>query len=100
MVNSGEISQISALHVTKDKRIDLNEKQTSRYVFLCRLIGPQGAGKSAFMRKFLNVTNVHHLNPLAPKERDTSYNGYIVNNIMVYGHKKYLIVCFKLLFRM
>ncbi|OTF79727.1 mitochondrial Rho GTPase 1-like protein [Euroglyphus maynei] len=50
MFVSGEKSQISALHIIKDSRMDKYEKQTARNVFLCNLVGPKGAGKSCFMR--------------------------------------------------
>lgn len=107
MATSGEKNQISALYgkfcfplyvhclmsanaivaVTKDKRIDLSEKQTSRNVFFCRLIGPKDAGKSSFMKKFIGKTTQSS----GPKS-DSIYNSYVINSIMIYGHRKYLIV--------
>ncbi|KAI2804670.1 Mitochondrial Rho GTPase 2 [Blomia tropicalis] len=86
MATSGEKNQISALYVTKDKRIDLSEKQTSRNVFFCRLIGPKGAGKSSFMRKFIGKHSLNNGN-----KGESVYNNYVVNSIMIYGQKKYLI---------
>ena len=79
--------------VTKDKRIDLSEKQTSRNVFFCRLIGPKGAGKTSFMRKFIG--KVIHSNG---QYNESIYNNYVINSILIYGQKKYLIVrkCFLL----
>lgn len=108
MATSGEKNQISALYgelsqfvisfnltffysllVTKDKRIDLSEKQTSRNVFFCRLIGPRNAGKSSFMRRFIGKTSATS----APHtSSDSIYNSYVINSIQVYGQKKYLIV--------
>jgi len=38
-------TQKSAIHVTRNKKIDLAKKQTSRNVFLCHVIGPKGVGK-------------------------------------------------------
>lgn len=31
--------------VTRDKKIDLEKRQTSRNIFQCRVIGPKGVGK-------------------------------------------------------
>ena len=35
----------TALHVTRNKTIDKEKRQTSRNVFLCHIIGPKGVGK-------------------------------------------------------
>ena len=79
--------QLNHFTVTKDKRIDLSEKQTSRNVFFCRLIGPKDAGKSSFMKKFIGKTSQSS----GPKS-ESIYNSYVINSIMIYGQKKYLIV--------
>ncbi|XP_063171311.1 mitochondrial Rho GTPase 2 isoform X2 [Candoia aspera] len=50
---SQQDSQIHAITVTREKRIDLEKGQTHRNVFLCKVIGSQGAGKSAFLQTFL-----------------------------------------------
>lgn len=39
--------------VTRNKRIDLQKKQTQRSVFRCNVLGAQGSGKSAFLQAFL-----------------------------------------------
>ena len=38
-------SQLSAITVTRDKKIDLDKKQTSRNVFRCHVMGAKGVGK-------------------------------------------------------
>ncbi|NWQ78395.1 MIRO2 GTPase, partial [Columbina picui] len=43
----------SFLPVTREKRIDLEKGQTQRNVFLCKVLGARGAGKSAFLQAFL-----------------------------------------------
>lgn len=43
----------SLLPVTREKRIDLEKGQTQRNVFLCKVLGARGAGKSAFLQAFL-----------------------------------------------
>lgn len=52
-VLTNDESQLLAIQVTRDKRVDLQTRQTSRNVFSCHVIGPQGAGKSSFMKGFL-----------------------------------------------
>lgn len=72
--------------VTKDKRIDLSEKQTSRNVFFCRLIGPRNAGKSSFMRRFIGKTGpISNSNHNQSSSSDSIYNSYVINSIPVYG---------------
>lgn len=39
--------------VTRNKRIDLQKKQTQRSVFRCNVLGARGSGKSGFMQAFL-----------------------------------------------
>lgn len=74
--------------------MDKYEKQTARNVFLCNLVGPKGAGKSCFMRRFINkqqkFSNLSQR--LTRKPSDNQYNDYVINTITVYGQKKYLIV--------
>lgn len=46
-------SQLEAVTVTRDRRIDVLEKSTERTVFQCHVIGPKNAGKTVFCRSFL-----------------------------------------------
>uniref|UniRef100_A0A673HYR3 Mitochondrial Rho GTPase n=1 Tax=Sinocyclocheilus rhinocerous TaxID=307959 RepID=A0A673HYR3_9TELE len=46
-------SQTSAITVTRKKALDLEKRQTQRTVFLCKVIGPRGTGKTDFLRAFL-----------------------------------------------
>lgn len=39
--------------VTRDKKIDLQKKQTQRSVFRCNVFGDIGSGKSSFLQAFL-----------------------------------------------
>lgn len=39
--------------VTREKGSDLEKRQTQRSVFLCKVIGPRGTGKSAFLQAFV-----------------------------------------------
>lgn len=43
----------TTLSVTRNKRIDLQKKQTQRSVFRCNVLGARGSGKSGFLQAFL-----------------------------------------------
>ncbi|XP_029619782.1 mitochondrial Rho GTPase 2, partial [Salmo trutta] len=46
-------TQTTAVTVTRKKAVDLEKGQTQRSVFLCKVIGLRGTGKSAFLQVFL-----------------------------------------------
>uniref|UniRef100_A0A8C2UEH5 Mitochondrial Rho GTPase n=1 Tax=Coturnix japonica TaxID=93934 RepID=A0A8C2UEH5_COTJA len=46
-------SQASAITVTRDKKIDLQKKQTQRNVFRCNVVGMKGCGKSGVLQALL-----------------------------------------------
>uniref|UniRef100_A0A668APH8 Mitochondrial Rho GTPase n=1 Tax=Myripristis murdjan TaxID=586833 RepID=A0A668APH8_9TELE len=46
-------SQAAGITVTRDKKIDLQKKQTQRSVFRCNVFGDIGSGKSGFLQAFL-----------------------------------------------
>uniref|UniRef100_A0A8C9R5Q0 Mitochondrial Rho GTPase n=1 Tax=Scleropages formosus TaxID=113540 RepID=A0A8C9R5Q0_SCLFO len=58
-------SQAAAITVTRDKKIDLQKKQTQRNVFCCNVFGASGSGKSGFLQAFLGrnlvVSHLHLL---------------------------------------
>uniref|UniRef100_A0A8U7MMH2 Mitochondrial Rho GTPase n=1 Tax=Corvus moneduloides TaxID=1196302 RepID=A0A8U7MMH2_CORMO len=60
---SEQDSQSQALTVTREKRIDLEKGQTQRNVFLCKVLGARGAGKSAFLQAFLGRSLAEQLTP-------------------------------------
>jgi len=39
--------------VTRDKKLDLQKKQTQRNVFRCHVFGLTGSGKTGFLQGFL-----------------------------------------------
>ncbi|KAI6075717.1 Mitochondrial Rho GTPase 1 isoform X6 [Aix galericulata] len=53
-------SQASAITVTRDKKIDLQKKQTQRNVFRCNVIGMKGCGKSGVLQALLGRNLILH----------------------------------------
>ncbi|XP_050762034.1 mitochondrial Rho GTPase 2 isoform X5 [Gymnogyps californianus] len=82
---SEQDSQTQALTVTREKRIDLEKGQTQRNVFLCKVLGARGAGKSAFLQAFLGRSLAQRENPGEPSL-------YAINTVQVNGQEKYLIL--------
>ncbi|CAM4723878.1 hypothetical protein PO909_017454 [Leuciscus waleckii] len=79
-------SQTSAITVTREKALDLDKRQTQRTVFLCKVIGPRGTGKTDFLRAFLQrSTERNDCDPVPPSV-------YTINTISVANQEKYLIL--------
>ncbi|XP_077642916.1 WD repeat-containing protein 90 isoform X4 [Lonchura striata] len=83
---SEQDSQTQALTVTREKRIDLEKGQTQRNVFLCKVLGARGAGKSAFLQAFLGRSLA------AQRESPGQPSLYTINTVQVNGQEKYLIL--------
>uniref|UniRef100_A0A1A9WQN9 Mitochondrial Rho GTPase n=1 Tax=Glossina brevipalpis TaxID=37001 RepID=A0A1A9WQN9_9MUSC len=80
-------TQLAAIHVTRERRIDLAKRQSSRSVYICHVIGPKGSGKTGLCRGFL----LDDMRSLIGKEFKTNVN-YCVNTVQVYGQEKHLIL--------
>ncbi|XP_055379388.1 mitochondrial Rho GTPase isoform X3 [Condylostylus longicornis] len=80
-------TQLSAIHVTRERRIDLAKRQSSRSVYMCHVIGPKGAGKTGLCRGLL----VDDMKSLINKEFRSNII-YCVNTVQVYGQEKHLIL--------
>uniref|UniRef100_A0A673I624 Mitochondrial Rho GTPase 2 n=1 Tax=Sinocyclocheilus rhinocerous TaxID=307959 RepID=A0A673I624_9TELE len=79
-------SQTSAITVTRKKALDLEKRQTQRTVFLCKVIGPRGTGKTDFLRAFLQRSTERN-------ERDPGPPTiYAINTISIANQDKNLIV--------
>uniref|UniRef100_A0A8C1JZC4 Mitochondrial Rho GTPase n=1 Tax=Cyprinus carpio TaxID=7962 RepID=A0A8C1JZC4_CYPCA len=76
-------SQAAAITITRNKRIDLQKKQTQRGVFRCNVLGARGSGKSGFLQAFLGRN-------LRIREDRKSY--YAISTTYVYGQEKYLLL--------
>uniref|UniRef100_A0A8D3AP83 Mitochondrial Rho GTPase n=1 Tax=Scophthalmus maximus TaxID=52904 RepID=A0A8D3AP83_SCOMX len=77
-------SPISAITVTREKEVDLEKGQTQRSVFLCKVIGPRGTGKTAFLQAFVGCNKTgNHSSAFAP---------YAINTVQVSNQEKYLIL--------
>uniref|UniRef100_A0A673VVI5 Mitochondrial Rho GTPase n=1 Tax=Salmo trutta TaxID=8032 RepID=A0A673VVI5_SALTR len=75
-------SQAAAITVTRNKRIDLQKKQTQRSVFRCNILGARGSGKTSFLQAFLGRN-------LLVKDHKSFYS---INTTYVYGQEKYLLL--------
>ena len=71
--------------VTREKRLDLAKKQSTRNVYRCHVIGAKGVGKTTLCQGLLgrSLQQVHKNEDL-PK--------HVVNMIQVYGQEKYLVM--------
>uniref|UniRef100_A0A669PP62 Ras homolog family member T1 n=1 Tax=Phasianus colchicus TaxID=9054 RepID=A0A669PP62_PHACC len=80
-------SQASAITVTRDKKIDLQKKQTQRNVFRCNVVGMKGCGKSGVLQALLG-RNLMRQRQIRAEHK--SY--YAINTVYVYGQEKYLLL--------
>ncbi|XP_064550292.1 mitochondrial Rho GTPase isoform X2 [Drosophila montana] len=80
-------SQLVAIHVTRERRIDLAKRQSSRSVYKCHVIGPKGSGKTGLCRGFL----IDDMSKLLGKEFKTNVV-HCINSVQVYGQEKHLIL--------
>ncbi|GAB1867363.1 Mitochondrial Rho GTPase [Camponotus japonicus] len=80
-------SQTSSIIVTREKKVDLAKKQSSRNVYTCHVIGPKSSGKTTLCRTFID--------PKLEKLNDETVpsNAHItVNTLHVYGQEKMVVL--------
>ncbi|XP_061701823.1 mitochondrial Rho GTPase 1-A isoform X3 [Syngnathoides biaculeatus] len=82
-------SQAAAITVTRNKRIDLQKKQTQRSVFRCNVLGARASGKSGFLQAFLGK-NLQRQRRI----REDHKSLYAITTTYVYGQEKYLLQYF------
>uniref|UniRef100_A0A672HT27 Mitochondrial Rho GTPase 1-A n=1 Tax=Salarias fasciatus TaxID=181472 RepID=A0A672HT27_SALFA len=80
-------SQAAAITVTRNKRIDLQKKQTQRSVFRCNVLGARDSGKSGFLQAFLG-RNLQRQRRI----REDHKSFYAISTTYVYGQEKYLLL--------
>ncbi|KAK0048438.1 mitochondrial Rho GTPase 1-A isoform X1 [Biomphalaria pfeifferi] len=85
--NYQQESQLTAIHVTRDKKIDLEKRQTGRNVFRCHVMGAKSVGKTAFLQGLLQ----RNLRYVATLNRQNLSN-FTINTVQVYGQDKYLML--------
>ncbi|XP_068381050.1 mitochondrial Rho GTPase 2 isoform X4 [Eschrichtius robustus] len=78
-------SQAHAITVTREKRLDQEKGQTQRNVFLCKVVGARGVGKSSFLQAFLG----RGLGDAGEPAGEPS--AYTIDTVQVNGQEKYLI---------
>lgn len=67
-------SSTAAITITRDKKLDLAKKQSSRNVYCCHVIGPKSAGKTTLCRSFVDpklevinlVISLHQIKKFLP----------------------------------
>ncbi|XP_004873862.1 mitochondrial Rho GTPase 2 isoform X4 [Heterocephalus glaber] len=82
-------SQVQAITVTREKRLDQEKGQTQRNVLMCKVVGAQGVGKSSFLQAFLG----HSLGHQDTKPFPQGSPVYAIDTVQVNGQEKYLILC-------
>ncbi|XP_011176376.1 mitochondrial Rho GTPase isoform X2 [Solenopsis invicta] len=79
--------QTSAIVVTREKKVDLAKKQSSRNVYTCHVIGPKSSGKTTLCRTLIDP-KLEKLN-----DKIVPSNAHItVNTLHVYGQEKTIVL--------
>ncbi|XP_011689148.1 PREDICTED: mitochondrial Rho GTPase isoform X1 [Wasmannia auropunctata] len=79
--------QTSAVVVTREKKVDLAKKQSSRNVYTCHVIGPKSSGKTTLCRTLIDP-KLEKLN-----DKVVPSNAHItVNTLHVYGQEKTMVL--------
>ncbi|XP_024084973.1 mitochondrial Rho GTPase isoform X2 [Cimex lectularius] len=79
-------NQLSAIQVTREKKLDLLKKQSTRNVYVCHVIGMKGVGKSTLSRRLLD----HSIERISEDVEGVPQR--TINVVHVYGQEKYLIM--------
>ncbi|XP_071876491.1 mitochondrial Rho GTPase isoform X1 [Bombus fervidus] len=79
--------QTNAILVTREKKLDLAKKQSSRNVYSCHVIGPKSSGKTTLCRTFIDPKLEKLTNEMVPPSSHTT-----VNTVHVYGQEKTIIL--------
>jgi len=77
------------LAVTREKRLDLAKKQSTRNVYRCHVIGAKNSGKTTLCQGLIGRT-LEATKKLGVECEDMPK--FVVNMIQVYGQEKYLVM--------
>ncbi|XP_055699811.1 mitochondrial Rho GTPase isoform X12 [Phlebotomus papatasi] len=80
-------SQLAAIHVTRERRLDFAKKQSSRSVYVCHVIGQKGSGKTALCRAFI----YDDMRKITEKDLRSGVQ-HCINVVQVYGQEKHLVL--------
>ncbi|XP_055678543.1 mitochondrial Rho GTPase isoform X4 [Lutzomyia longipalpis] len=80
-------SQLAAIHVTRERRLDFAKKQSSRSVYVCHVIGQKGSGKTALCRAFI----YDDMKKITEKDLRSGVQ-HCINVVQVYGQEKHLVL--------
>ncbi|XP_071638231.1 mitochondrial Rho GTPase isoform X1 [Temnothorax longispinosus] len=79
--------QTSSIVVTREKKVDLAKKQSSRNVYTCHVIGPKSSGKTTLCRTLIDP-KLEKLN-----DKVVPSNAHVtVNTLHVYGQEKTIVL--------
>ncbi|XP_024874593.1 mitochondrial Rho GTPase isoform X1 [Temnothorax curvispinosus] len=79
--------QTSSIVVTREKKVDLAKKQSSRNVYTCHVIGPKSSGKTTLCRTLIDP-KLEKLN-----DKVVPSNAHVtVNTLHVYGQEKTIML--------
>ncbi|CAK9828451.1 Mitochondrial Rho GTPase [Anthophora retusa] len=79
--------QTNAIVVTREKKLDLAKKQSSRNVYCCHVIGPKSSGKTTLCRTFIDPKLEKLTDEVVPSSSHVT-----VNTVHVYGQEKTIIL--------
>lgn len=80
-------SQVSAIHVTRERRLDLAKRYSNRTVYMCHIIGSKNCGKTSICRGLI----ASDMRKLVDKEFLQGGN-YCINTVPIYGQEKHLVL--------
>ncbi|XP_021951301.1 mitochondrial Rho GTPase 1 isoform X2 [Folsomia candida] len=82
-----ERNQTEAISVTREKRLDLAKKQSTRNVYRCHVIGAKNSGKTTLCQGLIGRT-LEQTKRFANDGQELP--NFVVNMVQVYGQEKYL----------
>ncbi|XP_050680941.1 mitochondrial Rho GTPase isoform X1 [Leptidea sinapis] len=85
-------TQKSAFHITRDKKVDLAKKQSSRNVYQCHIIGPRACGKTSICRSFLGIAHKRLKAHTHERSDGSGSDSSCISTVLVYGQEKYLVL--------